>query len=98
MSANLDKSLDELVSRRPTGRRQNRRAATKTSVGGVGGVGGVRKPTKAAPKQPIHPVHATPAAPKKIHVSGLVSLYSFTRQPDFCSHANISSLSMLLRA
>lgn len=72
MSANLDKSLDELVSRRPTGRRQNRRAATKTSVGGV------KKSTKAAPKQPIHPVHATPAAPKKIHVSGLVSLYSFT--------------------
>ena len=70
MSANLDKSLDDLVS----GRRQNvrntrrraggRRAATKPAVGGV------KKSTKAAPK----PAHPTPIvqASSKILVSGLV--------------------------
>ncbi|KAJ5312626.1 hypothetical protein PENANT_c007G09116 [Penicillium antarcticum] len=69
MSANLDKSLDDLVS----GRRQNvrntrrhsggRRAATKPAVGGV------KKSTKAAPK----PAHPTPTvqASSKILVSGL---------------------------
>ncbi|KAJ6079103.1 hypothetical protein N7467_008856 [Penicillium canescens] len=69
MSANLDKSLDDLVS----GRRQNvrntrrraggRRAATKPAVGGV------KKSTKAGPK----PAHPTPIvqASSKILVSGL---------------------------
>ncbi|KAJ5194888.1 mRNA export protein mlo3 [Penicillium cinerascens] len=70
MSANLDKSLDDLVgSRRQNARRRsnNRRAAAKPSVGGVK----KSKPTKAAPKA-AHPApKAAPAVSSKIIVSGL---------------------------
>lgn len=74
MSANLDKSLDDLVgSRRQNARRRsnNRRAAAKPSVGGVK----KSKPTKAAPKA-AHPApKAAPAVSSKIIVSGLVSTF-----------------------
>jgi len=69
MSANLDKSLDDLVgSRRQTARRRGgtRRAATKKPS-----VGGVKKSTKAAPK-PAHPAPVAHTASSKILVSGLV--------------------------
>ncbi|KAJ5939007.1 mRNA export protein mlo3 [Penicillium verhagenii] len=70
MSANLDKSLDDLVgNRRQTARRRtNRRAApAKPSVGGV-------KKSARGPKPGAKAVHPTPAAPtasSKIIVSGL---------------------------
>lgn len=73
MSANLDKSLDDLVgSRRQTGRRRGgaRRAATKPPA-----VGGVKKSTKAAPKV-AHPAPVAQTGSSKILVSGLVSSYS----------------------
>ena len=74
MSANLDKSLDDLVgSRRQNARRRsnNRRVAAKPSVGGVK----KSKPTKAAPKA-AHPApKAAPAVSSKIIVSGLVSSF-----------------------
>ncbi|CAG7928830.1 unnamed protein product [Penicillium olsonii] len=69
MSANLDKSLDDLVgSRRQTRRRagSRRAAAKKTSVGGV------KKSTKATPK-PTHPAPVAHSASSKILVSGLPS-------------------------
>ncbi|KAJ5546131.1 mRNA export protein mlo3 [Penicillium frequentans] len=71
MSANLDKSLDDLVgNRRQTARRRgNRRAATAAKPS----VGGVKKSAKAT-KQGAKAVHPTPAAPtasSKIIVSGL---------------------------
>ncbi|KAJ6113467.1 mRNA export protein mlo3 [Penicillium sp. IBT 18751x] len=69
MSANLDKSLDDLVGSRRQARRRsnNRRAPVKPSVGGVK----KSKPTKAAPKA-AHPApKAAPTAPSKIIVSGL---------------------------
>ncbi|KAJ5757541.1 uncharacterized protein N7511_006235 [Penicillium nucicola] len=71
MSANLDKSLDDLVgSRRQSVRNTRRRAggrrpATKPAVGGV------KKSTKAAPK-PAHPA-PTVQASSKIIVSGMPS-------------------------
>ncbi|KAJ5328328.1 hypothetical protein N7452_008718 [Penicillium brevicompactum] len=67
MSANLDKSLDDLVgNRRQNARRRAgpRRATKKASVGGV------KKSTKAAPKA-AHPAPVTPIASSKILVSGL---------------------------
>ncbi|CAG8925600.1 unnamed protein product [Penicillium salamii] len=69
MSANLDKSLDDLVgSRRQNNRRRvGRRAATKKPS-----VGGVKKSTKATPK-PAHPTPVTHSASSKILVSGLPS-------------------------
>lgn len=71
MSANLDKSLDDLVgNRRQTARRRgNRRAGAKVPT-----VGGVKKSAKA-PKAPAKAVHPNPAptASSKIIVSGLVS-------------------------
>jgi THO complex subunit 4 len=70
MSANLDKSLDDLVgSRRQTGRRRGgpRRSAAKPAA-----VGGVKKHTKAAPK-PAHPAPVAQTGSSKILVSGLVS-------------------------
>lgn len=73
MSANLDKSLDDLVgSRRQNARRRaNRRGAAKPST--VGGVKKSAKATKATAKA-AHPTPAAPAASSKIIVSGLVSL------------------------
>lgn len=72
MSANLDKSLDDLVgNRRQTARRRgNRRATAKAPT-----VGGVKKSSKApkAPAKAVHPTPAAPAASSKIIVSGLVS-------------------------
>ncbi|KOS41282.1 hypothetical protein ACN38_g7856 [Penicillium nordicum] len=74
MSANLDKSLDDLVgSRRQTARHTarrrggSRRAATKPST-----VGGVKKSTKAAPKS-AHPAPIAQTGSSKILVSGLPS-------------------------
>lgn len=72
MSANLDKSLDDLVgNRRQTARRRgNRRAAAKAPT-----VGGVKKSSRA-PKAPAKVTHSTPSIPtasSKIIVSGLVS-------------------------
>ncbi|KAJ5178209.1 uncharacterized protein N7500_000908 [Penicillium coprophilum] len=74
MSANLDKSLDDLVgsrrqAARNTGRRRGgaRRTATKPSA-----VGGVKKSTKAAPK-PAHPASVAQTGSSKILVSGLPS-------------------------
>ncbi|CRL26196.1 Nucleotide-binding, alpha-beta plait [Penicillium camemberti] len=74
MSANLDKSLDDLVgSRRQTARGTtrrrggSRRAATKPSA-----VGGVKKSTKAAPKA-AHPAPVAQTGSSKILVSGLPS-------------------------
>ncbi|KAJ5629441.1 mRNA export protein mlo3 [Penicillium herquei] len=71
MSANLDKSLDDLVgNRRQSARRRgNRRATAKPSVGGVKKSA---KATKANPKA-VHPTPAAPAASSKIIVSGLPS-------------------------
>ncbi|EPS32668.1 hypothetical protein PDE_07628 [Penicillium oxalicum 114-2] len=72
MSANLDKSLDDLVgSRRQTARRRGagRRAAAKPSVGGVKKAS---KTTKATAKV-VHPTPTAPAASSKIIVSGLPS-------------------------
>ncbi|KAJ5713494.1 mRNA export protein mlo3 [Penicillium malachiteum] len=71
MSANLDKSLDDLVgNRRQSARRRgNRRAAAKPTVGGVKKSA---KTTKANPKA-VHPTPAAPAASSKIIVSGLPS-------------------------
>jgi THO complex subunit 4 len=72
MSANLDKSLDDLVGSRRQARRRsnNRRVPAKPSVGGVK----KSKPTKAAPKA-AHPApKAVPTASSKIIVSGLVRL------------------------
>ncbi|KAJ5165864.1 hypothetical protein N7492_006160 [Penicillium capsulatum] len=70
MSANLDKSLDDLVgSRRQTNRRRsNRRAAAKPSIGGV-------KKSSKATKPAAKAVHPAPAqtASSKIIVSGLPS-------------------------
>ncbi|KAI3156840.1 hypothetical protein CBS147325_540 [Penicillium roqueforti] len=74
MSANLDKSLDDLVgSRRQTARHTarrrggSRRAATKAPT-----VGGVKKSTKATPK-PAHPAPVAQTGSSKILVSGLPS-------------------------
>ncbi|CAG8103610.1 unnamed protein product, partial [Penicillium salamii] len=69
MSANLDKSLDDLVdNRRQNNRRRvGRRAPTKKPS-----VGGVKKSTKATPK-PAHPTPVTHSASSKILVSGLPS-------------------------
>ncbi|CAG8034832.1 unnamed protein product [Penicillium salamii] len=69
MSANLDKSLDDLVdNRRQNNRRRvGRRAGTKKPS-----VGGVKKSTKATPK-PAHPTPVTHSASSKILVSGLPS-------------------------
>ncbi|OQE31598.1 hypothetical protein PENSTE_c001G06114 [Penicillium steckii] len=72
MSANLDKSLDDLVgNRRQTARRRgNRRSAAKAAT-----VGGVKKSSRApkAPAKVAHPTPAAPAASSKIIVSGLPS-------------------------
>lgn len=72
MSANLDKSLDDLVgNRRQNARRRgNRRSAAKAAT-----VGGVKKSSRApkAPAKVAHPTPAAPAASSKIIVSGLVS-------------------------
>lgn len=99
MSANLDKSLDDLVgNRRQTARHSARRrggprrTATKPSA-----VGGVKKSTKAAPKA-AHPAPVAQAGSSKILVSGLVSypssriLFVYT-----CSCANLTSLPMCPR-
>ncbi|KAJ5980669.1 mRNA export protein mlo3 [Penicillium waksmanii] len=72
MSANLDKSLDDLVgNRRQNARRRggNRRATAKAPT-----VGGVKKSSRV-PKAPAKAVHPTPvpAASSKIIVSGLPS-------------------------
>ncbi|KAJ5246445.1 RNA annealing protein Yra1 [Penicillium chermesinum] len=68
MSANLDKSLDDLVgSRRQARRRTNRRVTSKASTGGV-------KKSAKAPKAAAKVVHQTPVAAatsNKIYVSGL---------------------------
>ncbi|KAF3385369.1 mRNA export protein mlo3 [Penicillium rolfsii] len=72
MSANLDKSLDDLVgNRRQNARRRGagRRSAAKPSVGGVTKSS---KATKAAAKV-VHPTPAAPTASSKIIVSGLPS-------------------------
>ncbi|KAF9253301.1 hypothetical protein DTO013E5_311 [Penicillium roqueforti] len=83
MSANLDKSLDDLVgSRRQTARHTarrrggSRRAATKAPT-----VGGVKKSTKATPK-PAHPAPVAQTGSSKILVSGL---------PSDVSEANVKS-------
>lgn len=89
MSANLDRSLDDLVgNRRKSGRRGGRRAsASKPST-----VGGVKKSTKST-KGTAKAAHPTPAATpsSKIIVSGLVCLplisSAYTR-------ANVPSLPM----
>lgn len=71
MSANLDKSLDDLVgSRRQSARRRaNRRATAKSAT-----VGGVKKSSKATKPttKAAHPTPAASAASSKIIVSGLV--------------------------
>lgn len=96
MSANLDKSLDDLVgSRRQTARHTarrrggSRRAATKPPA-----VGGVKKATKAAPKA-AHPTPVAQTGSSKILVSGLVSFCS----SDMCNCpcANLISLPMCPR-
>lgn len=94
MSANLDKSLDDLVgSRRQTARHTarrrggSRRAATKAPT-----VGGVKKSTKATPK-PAHPAPVAQTGSSKILVSGLVSSYSLM----FQLVANLLSLPMCPR-
>lgn len=96
MSANLDKSLDDLVgSRRQTARHTarrrggSRRAATKPSA-----VGGVKKSTKATPKA-AHPAPVAQTGSSKILVSGLVS--SCSSDVSTCSRANLLSLPMCPR-
>lgn len=96
MSANLDKSLDDLVgSRRQTARGTtrrrggSRRAATKPSA-----VGGVKKSTKAAPKA-AHPAPVAQTGSSKILVSGLVS--SCSSDVSTCPCANLPSLPMCPR-
>lgn len=70
MSANLDKSLDDLVgNRRQNARRRGGRRAS-TSKPSVGGVKKSAKATKAA--KAVHPTPAAPTASSKIIVSGLV--------------------------
>lgn len=99
MSANLDKSLDDLVgSRRQTARHSarrrggSRRTATKPSA-----VGGVKKSTKAAPKA-AHPAPVAQTGPSKILVSGLVSYPSFRFSSVYtCPCANLISLLMCPR-
>lgn len=74
MSANLDKSLDDLVGNRRQGgrRRSNRRSAAKPSVGGVKKSAKATKPAAKA----VHPAPAAQTKSSKIIVSGLVSLDS----------------------
>ena len=94
MSANLDKSLDDLVgNRRQNARRRAgpRRAAKKASVGGV------KKSTKAAPKA-AHPAPVTPIASSKILVSGLVCFYPSPSRHLIMFTANIFSLPTSPRA
>lgn len=98
MSANLDKSLDDLVgNRRQNARRRGagRRAPAKPSVGGVKKSA---KTSKAAAKV-VHPTPVAPTASSKIIVSGLVRLsYSITLlliDPEFTNP--IISLPMCLR-
>ena len=97
MSANLDKSLDDLVgSRRQTARRRGagRRAAAKPSVGGVKKAS---KTTKATAKV-VHPTPTAPAASSKIIVSGLVSNLDLLPLVSFNAVINIvDSLPMCLR-
>ncbi|KAJ5558816.1 Nucleotide-binding alpha-beta plait [Penicillium sp. DV-2018c] len=76
MSANLDKSLDDLVgSRRQTGRQAGRRRGSRRAAAKPAAVGGVKKHTKAAPKaaQNAHPAPVAQAGSSKILVSGLPS-------------------------
>lgn len=92
MSANLDKSLDDLVGNRRTARRRaNRRATAKAPT--VGGVKKSSMATKATAKA-AHPTAAASAASSKIIVSGLVcqtnTLFGLT-------HTDYSSLPMCLR-
>ncbi|KAJ5120312.1 uncharacterized protein N7515_009700 [Penicillium bovifimosum] len=77
MSANLDKSLDDLVgSRRQSGRQTGRRRGSRRAAAKPAAVGGVKKHTKAAPKAAQKAAHPAPVAQtgsSKILVSGLPS-------------------------
>ncbi|KAJ5812765.1 hypothetical protein N7447_009788 [Penicillium robsamsonii] len=73
MSANLDKSLDDLVgSRRQTARHTRRRGGARRTATKPPAVGGVKKSTKAAPKA-AHPAPVAQTGSSKILVSGLPS-------------------------
>lgn len=98
MSANLDKSLDDLVgNRRQNARRRGagRRPAAPPSVGGVKKAS---KTTKAAAKV-VHPTPVAPTASSKIIVSGLVSSSSLGSRLPSIAHALtlLLSLPMCLR-
>ncbi|KAJ5200349.1 hypothetical protein N7491_008849 [Penicillium cf. griseofulvum] len=74
MSANLDKSLDDLVgSRRQTARHSRRRGGARRAATKPSAVGGVKKSTKAAPKPAAHPAPVAQTGSSKILVSGLPS-------------------------
>lgn len=78
MSANLDKSLDDLVgSRRQTARQTRRRAGSRRAATKPSTVGGVKKSTKAAVPKAAHPAPVAQTGSSKILVSGLVSSCSF---------------------
>ncbi len=99
MSANLDKSLDDLVgSRRQTARHSaRRRGGSRRTVNKPAAVGGVKKSTKAAPKA-AHPAPIAQTGSSKILVSGLVSYPSFRFLLVFTrSCANLLSLPMCPR-
>ncbi|CAG8901471.1 unnamed protein product [Penicillium nalgiovense] len=74
MSANLDKSLDDLVgSRRQTARQTRRRAGSRRAATKPSTVGGVKKSTKAAVPKAAHPAPVAQTGSSKILVSGLPS-------------------------
>ncbi|CAI7592967.1 unnamed protein product [Penicillium glandicola] len=73
MSANLDKSLDDLVgSRRQAARHTRRRGGPRRAATKPSTVGGVKKSTKATPKA-AHPAPVAQTGSSKILVSGLPS-------------------------
>jgi THO complex subunit 4 len=76
MSANLDKSLDDLVGNRRQNARRRGAGRRPTANASVGGVKKSSKATKAAAKV-VHPTPAAPTASSKIIVSGLVRLPFF---------------------
>ncbi|KAJ5479515.1 hypothetical protein N7530_005024 [Penicillium desertorum] len=74
MSANLDKSLDDLVgSRRQTARHTRRRSGSRRAATKPSTVGGVKKSTKAAAPKAVHPAPVAQTGSSKILVSGLPS-------------------------
>ena len=95
MSANLDKSLDDLVGSRRQTARTRRRASSRRSATKPSTVGGVKKSTKAAAPKAAHPAPVAQTGSSKILVSGLVSSCCYAVSA--CPCANLLSLPMCPR-